>query len=622
MPWPLTATYRLQLHQDFGFEEAHEILPYLERLGISHVYTSPVLAARPGSTHGYDVVDPGHVNPEFGGDEGRRAFVEALEHHGLGHVLDIVPNHMGIGQANRYWEDVLAKGRQSPYAQWFDVDWSGGIREAADRPRAQVILPVLGDELETVLGRGELALVLEDGGSRLQYCDRSFPIAPESTANLPSSGLDAWSDGLEGHERLRQLIAQQHYRLAFWRRGAREINYRRFFDVADLAALRMERPEVFEAVHARVLEWVADGSVDGLRVDHIDGLRDPLAYLIRLREEVNSRLDLPRTTHHAPRTFPVFVEKILSPEEQLREDWPVDGTTGYDFLNDLEALFVDPEGFEKIRSQYLRFCRIPGHERGFASVAYGGKLKILRGSLRADVRRLARLLFPIARAALPDSRITRASIARALEKLLAYFPVYRTYVDGRPGPVHSDDRRWINRALERALEDPLVDRPLAELVARVLTKEAWDELPRRQRTRRLEFIQRFQQTTGPAAAKGVEDTALYQWVPLASLNEVGGDPGRSLGDAVQRLHRANCERAAKWPQALICTSTHDTKRSADVRARLDVLSEIPDQWLAAVRRWRRINRPLRGRAGRRIVPDPNTEYLLYQTLVGIWPVGK
>ena len=612
----MLSTYRLQLHQDFDFGRASEILPYLSRLGITHIYTSPILAACPGSTHGYDVTDPGEPSPELGGEPGRKLLAATIAEHGLGHLLDIVPNHMGTSRTNPYWEDLLRHGRRSRFASWFDVDWEAQAAEGHER----IVLPVLGDEVERILERGELSLVTENDTIRLKYFNHSFPLDPATTTEIPPGEVVAWSAGTEGINRVRALLGRQHYRLAYWRRAAKDINYRRFFDVNELVALRMEDPAVFDAVHQRVLEWIARGDIHGLRVDHVDGLKDPLGYLDRLRTEA----DRARALRNAPTTrIPIVVEKILSPGERLRETWPVEGTTGYEFLNDLQAVFVDPEGFAAIRAAYLKLVRVPGFEAGFQWVAYRAKARVLRGSLRSDVRRLARLLHPIYRAAHRARPVARAALILALERLIAAFPVYRTYVDARPYPegIHPDDARVIDDAVQRARQDQTTPVEMVDFIASVLRRDGWAGLSVPERSRRLEFIYRFQQTSGPAAAKGVEDTALYQYVPLVSLNEVGGEPERPLVYAVHRLHESSGQRAASWPRSLICTNTHDTKRSADVRARLDVLSEIPREWTSAVARWRTLNRRHRSRAGRRIVPDPNTEYLLYQTAVGMWPLS-
>jgi (1->4)-alpha-D-glucan 1-alpha-D-glucosylmutase len=396
----------------------------------------------------------------------------------------------------------------------------------------------------------------------------------------------------------------QHYRLAFWKRGPREINYRRFFDVNELAALRQEDPEVFNATHAFVLSLVEEGVLDGLRVDHVDGLLDPLGYLERLRGEVKRRAP----ARDGRGEFPIVVEKILTPGEQLRKSWPVQGTTGYEFLNDLEDAFLHADGYDKIEHDYRALRRLTNGR--FADFAHAGKIKILEGALRADVDRLARLLEPLA-----GERNGKSSgdLASGIIQFIASMPVYRTYVDGRSSLPDPADVAVIERAVcgvqERAAGQ---QNAVVALIREAITEPG-------PLGERLTFVQRLQQTSGPATAKGVEDTALYVYVPLASRNEVGGAPDRPLADAVTRLHRANADRAESWPSALICTNTHDTKRSADVRARLDVLSECAAEWHRSVARWRRLNQRHRSTVKGRVAPDTNTEYLLYQTLVGIWP---
>ena len=597
----LTATYRLQVHKDFPLDDAREIVPYLARLGISHLYSSPILTARPGSTHGYDVADPTTVNPELGGDAARLALVRALRAQGMGFVLDIVPNHMGTGPTNPMWEDVLARGRQSRYAKWFDIDWD----DPSPDFRGKVMVPVLGDRLEKVIERDELSLVRQEGAVRLKYFDNTFPLDPESTRDLPER-LDGWAKGAGGRERLWALLRRQHYRLAFWRRAAEEIDYRRFFDINELIALRQEDGEVFDETHALVLSWVGDGTLDGLRVDHVDGILDPLAYLERLRAEVARR--------RADVEVPIFVEKIISPGEHLRLEWPVQGTTGYEFLNDLEALFLDAPGMERLEAGYRKAVKLPDRLT-FASMAHRGKREVLKNALAADVSRLVRRL----KAAIPEAieryELDSRALREAIVELIAALPVYRSYVDGRGG-VHPDDRRVIRRAIKRANEREEASREAIDVVGRALLRDI-----RGSPGRILEFAQRFQQTSGPATAKGVEDTALYRWVPLASRNEVGGEPDRDLGASAAMLHRANAERAEAWPLALVCTNTHDTKRSADVRARIDVITEEPEEWLRLFERWRRTNAAFRGKSGRRSAPDASAEWLLYQTLLGVWPLG-
>jgi (1->4)-alpha-D-glucan 1-alpha-D-glucosylmutase len=594
-PTTLRATYRVQLNAGFQLADARALVPYLERLGVSHLYASPILAARPGSLHGYDVVDPTRLNPELGSEGELRALASELRLRDMGILLDIVPNHMGTGPANPFWEDLLANGRRSRWAHWFDVDWDS---ERASL-RGRVLVPVLGDTLEAVLDRGELSLVRQDDRIRLTYFEHTFPVAPETERALRDTDLARWHEGVAGRARMREVVDAQRYRLAFWKRASIAINYRRFFDVNELIALRAHDPAVFRETHPLILRWVEDRVVDGLRIDHIDGLLDPQGYLDRLRAEVTGR----RPTDGEP--LPIVVEKILATGERLRESWPVQGTTGYEFLNDLEAAFIDPEGAARLDEGYQLVVgsRARG---GLEEAALRGKELVLRAALAADVSRLTRLL----RRALRARRAGEAhGVAGAIRRFIATLPVYRTYLDGR-GPIHADDRDVIERAFARA-RDRWGDRRELDSLGAVLASPD-DEDARR-------FVGRLQQTSGPATAKGVEDTALYRYVPLASLNEVGGDPARDLDRAIGELHHANAERQARWPRSLLCTSTHDTKRSADVRSRLDVLSEMPDDWLRSVRRWRRMlaGHRVRGRGG--AAPDAATEWLIFQSMLGVWP---
>jgi (1->4)-alpha-D-glucan 1-alpha-D-glucosylmutase len=600
---PLIGTYRLQLHKDFPLEAARRLVPYLERLGVSHLYSSPILKSRPGSTHGYDVADPTIVDPELGTDPDRRVLSETLHRHSMGLILDIVPNHMGIGPANPYWEDVLTWGRRSRYAAWFDIDWNTPEEEH----RGRLVLPVLGDRRESVLRRGELTLSEAAGRYRVVYFDSSWPLDPMTVGgvtNWVAQGrpIESFSEGAEGERRMQRLLRAQHYDLVAWRRAAREINYRRFFDISDLAALHAEDEPVFEATHALVLEWIRAGEVDGLRIDHVDGLRMPRGYLERLRSRLGS--------------CPVVVEKILSADERLRPEWPVQGTTGYEFLNDLDAIFLDPAGYARIEQAYLTLA---GDRRGrsFREIARLSKLQSLRGSLAADVQRLGRLATVVLRR---DPLLTGAGSLRVVDpirQLIASLEVYRTYVDHHS--FTDDDRRWIDRAAADAR--PRVPTPeLVDAVQRALLYDPTQEETPNHRREHLRFVTRFQQTSGAAMAKGVEDTAFYRFVPLVSRNEVGGAPDRALDDAAEHLHRTNAARAQCWPLSLLATSTHDTKRSGDVRSRLAVLTEVAHEWLAAVLRWRAINARYTIRVGARRAPDPVTEYFLYQTVVGVWPL--
>ncbi|AHG91347.1 malto-oligosyltrehalose synthase [Gemmatirosa kalamazoonensis] len=664
---PLTATYRLQLHAGFGFDDARAIVPYVARLGASHLYLSPVTAARPGSRHGYDVADPRAANPELGGDAAFRALCDAAHAEGLGVLVDIVPNHMGVGPANPFWMDVLRWGRDSRFAGVFDVDWSVPGREGL------LVLPVLGDDLAAVLDRRELKLDWRDDEFRFVYFEHEWPVDPrtvhrvfafEHTQELSPKGrnqvvalrdalfpeggasldeasasraaqsladavrgsaelrayvdhvLAQFADGEAGRYRVEALLQLQNWRAVHWRRGPREINYRRFFDIGELAAVRAEDPAVFAVTHQWILDRVAEGLVDGLRVDHVDGLRDPRGYLERLRGAVDER--------RPGEALPILVEKILSPDEHLPPAWTTDGTTGYEYLNDLESVFVDPDGAAALEAAYRKLLRLRTDRGGFHDVAARGKEHVLRHAFDTDVRRLVRHLERAARGVAP--RLPRAALQEAVVQTIVGLPVYRTYLRvGDDGTLDAspEDFRWIGETLARAFGHGAADRFALQFVADVLRGE-WSGKPdvsERARRAAAEFVLRFQQTSGPATAKGVEDTALYRWFPLASLCEVGGEPSRPLADAVGRLHAGNVERLMAWPRQLLAVETHDTKRSADVRARLDALSEIAPEWTRLVARWRRRHAPLHRLVNRRGAPDANAEYLLYQTLVGVWPLG-
>jgi (1->4)-alpha-D-glucan 1-alpha-D-glucosylmutase len=667
---PFLATYRVQVHKDFTLASVRGIVPYLNRLGVSHLYSSPQLRARSGSTHGYDVVDPQALNPELGTDEDRRALVDALHASGMGMILDIVPNHMGIGKENRYWLDVLMHGPSSAHASWFDIDWGKGRAIA----RTRVLLPVLGKPLDDTIEADEIVIAFDNGSFRITQADNWFPLDPATVSDILNydvgairSGLgdddpdlrefDEIVDGLSsmpprwsteegsrierrrrsietsrrlkallersvifrehvtrasraftsessGRRRLRTLLGMQAYELAFWQEAEKRINYRRFFDITDLAGIKAEDPQVFADTHRLILEWIADGSLDGIRVDHVDGLFDPSGYL--------ERLQMVAVPPSRAGSFPVFVEKILSPGERLRETWPVRGTTGYEFLNDLAAAFISSDGSRSLDEIFRDQLRLGNRHMDFAMVAREGKLRILSGSLRADVQRVARLLKPLA-AGIPDARL-RGALIKSVVELVAALPVYRTYLDGRSERPHSDDAEILKRALDDVRTRGEVATAILDRLEQIFLEphNAEDE-------GRLQFIGRLQQLSGPATAKGVEDTALYRYIPLASMNEVGSAPDRDLDDAVGDLHRANMLRAERWPENLLCTNTHDTKRSGDVRSRLHVLAEIPADWSRMLKRWRRTHAPLRTDIGRRAAPDAITEYLLYQTLAGVWP---
>jgi len=605
-PRVVTATYRLQLTRQFPFAAARALVPYFEQLGVSHLYLSPVLAARPGSQHGYDVIDHSRLNAELGTEDDLRALATELHARKMGIILDMVPNHMSASEDNPYWDDVLQRGRSSRYAEWFDIDW------AAPHAEGKVILPLLGAELDHVIAHRELKLHIRDSGSRVAYFDRTFPLDP---ATLPKEiqlaqfdpagrpAAEAWAAGAEGHRRLRHLLDQQNYRLKYWKDAQDEINYRRFFDVDDLVALRMETEQIFDATHRLILEWVRDGVVDGLRVDHVDGLRAPSWYLAKLRAAVD-------TAKHkeSPARFPIFVEKILSSDETLPSEWPVEGSTGYDFLNDVEELFIDAAGLEAIEASYRAQRRNP--QLDFTSVAREGKRRALAGALRADVLRLARIAHEW------RAQVSEADFAVAISELIVHLDVYRTYLS-EPGLASEADRRSMTAAMRGARE---IDGVSAAAVAELGRAFFADPTPGD--VWRTELVMRFQQTSGPAAAKGIEDTALYVYTPLASRNEVGGKPDRPLTDVAARMHARNANRLRDWPRAMLAVNTHDTKRSADIRSRLDVLTTIPVVWTRHVTRWRRLNKPRKKTVRGKPSPDTNLEYLYYQTLLGLWPAPR
>ncbi len=573
------STYRLQLTPEFGFAEAAETADYLAELGVTCAYLSPVLDAVPGSQHGYDVTDHARIRPELGGEEGFRALAKRLRDRGLGIVLDIVPNHMAVPadmSLNRQLWSVLRDGHDSPYASWFDIDWAA----QGDR----MLLPVLRGPVESCLRD----LRVEPGGGpggepALSYFDHVLPLRP-GTSRLP----------------LPRLLEAQHYRLAWWRDAATELNWRRFFDIATLIGIRVEEPDVFDATHAVILGLVAEGLVDGLRVDHPDGLADPRGYLRRL--------------HAATGGAWIVAEKILTPGETLPADWACAGTTGYDALRVVDGLFLDPAGGDALSAQYARFCRDAGDDSPaprFADVAAAAKREIAEGSLSAEVGRLARLYASL----VPDA--PAGDVRSALTEVLAAFPVYRAYV--HPGEFPSEAA---TSAVLEAAEDARRRLPwrLRGLAADLGAAALGLRGPASGAAGRAgEFALRFQQTTGPVLAKGVEDTAGYRWSRLVSLNEVGCDPDW-FGVAPGQFHAVARRLVADWPATMTTLSTHDTKRQEDVRARLAVLAEMPLEWGEQVRRWheRAVSPPLSGPAA---AVDPDTEYLLWQTLVGTWPIS-
>jgi (1->4)-alpha-D-glucan 1-alpha-D-glucosylmutase len=552
-------------------------------LGVSHAYCSPYLQAAPHSTHGYDVVDHARVNEELGGADGHAEMSRALRQNGLGQVLDIVPNHMSIGvHDNRWWWDVLKLGRESRYAAYFDIDWE----PPESRFRNRVLLPILADHYGRELDRRRIRLDRFDGEPVVAYGEQRLPLAPGSVKQAELDAVNADPD------RLHETLERQHYRLAFWRMAGRDLPYRRFFDVSSLAGLRAEREDVFLDTHALILRWLAAGVLDGVRIDHPDGLRDPEEYFRRLRDA-------------APHAW-LVAEKILGTGERLPGGWPVQGTTGYEFLNLVCGLHVDPAAEEALTRFYAEFT---GETRSFLEVATEKKELVLRTLLWADVSRLADLFVSVCEANRRYRDFTRWEIHEVLTTSIACLPVYRTYV--RPGtPVREEDAEIVRTAVVTArARRPDLDAELFEFLADVL-------LLRWTGPGAEELVARFQQTSGPAAAKGVEDTAFYCYNRLVCLNEVGGDPGRWATSQTE-FERFCEEAAARHPAAMLSTSTHDTKRSEDVRARIALLSEIPERWRAAVTSWSRHNERHRHRG----MPDRNAEYLYYQTLVGAHPLS-
>jgi (1->4)-alpha-D-glucan 1-alpha-D-glucosylmutase len=638
----------VQLNAGFTFEDAARVADYLKALGVSHLYCSPYLQAAPGSTHGYDVVDHERVNEELGGEDGHKRFCERLKQLGLGQVLDIVPNHMAAGPRNRYWWDVLENGESSRYASWFDIDW----HSTEVKLQNKVLIPILGDQYGRVLSAGQIRLEHDGDRFQVRYMEHLLPIAPRSLAMVLSRAAEsAHSDALSfiadslsrlpspkstdggdilmrhrdetviyellrrlsaeqpevyaaidqvvgelnsDYDLLDELLNQQNYRLAFWRTADQELGYRRFFDVSTLIGLRVERPHVFEATHCRIVEWLKGGVLDGVRVDHPDGLRDPEQYFGRLRNLAQDAW--------------IIGEKILAPAELLRESWPIEGTSGYDFMNVCNGLLVHGDGLRELSEIYRDFT---GETAEFKDLAHDKKLSVEQEALGSDVNRLASLLVEICEKNRDRRDYTRAEIRRALREVAACFSIYRTYVAAERDQIVDEDRGQIYKAVEEAkIRRQDLDPGLFDFIADILTLRARGGLE-------SEFLSRFQQFTSPAMAKGVEDTALYCFNRMIGLNEVGGAPGRN-GLTVPEFHEYCATMQATHPRTMTTLSTHDTKRSDDVRARLAVITEMPGRWKSALGKWARMNARFKPDKH----PDSNTEYFLYQTLIGAWPITK
>ncbi len=648
------ATYRLQLNSEFGFAAATALVPYLQRLGITHVYTSPILKARPGSTHGYDIVAHDMLNPELGDEAQFAAMVAACKSAGLALLIDFVPNHMGVGGAdNPLWLDVLEWGPESAYAGWFDIDWEphrGYLHE-------KLLVPVLGDQYGIELDAGKLVLKLDEAAGELAvwaYDTHKLPLCPltygevlgdrhptlenlgdefaalrewrpqvarraahlkrtlAATARDDAEVRSALASAVERANRpddgvrraLDGVIAKQYWRAAHFRVAGDDINYRRFFNINDLAGLRIELPEVFEHVHGFILELLRKGVVDGLRIDHIDGLLEPRGYLERLRRAL-AEVGVPDCY--------VVVEKILARGESLPESWPVSGTTGYEFASEVLQVLIDPASEAPLTRLYRE---LTDEREPFVEVVRAAKLKIMRNEMASEVNVLARDAARVARQNPRTADFTHGLLRTALRELIAGFPVYRTYVDAA-GRCTKTDLEHLGEALAAAHRYAAeLDPSVFTFLARLLTGKLV-EAPRSgfSRTAVLRCAMKVQQLSGPIMAKGLEDTAFYRYNRFIALNEVGGQP-QGVGSTVERFHAANLERARRWPHGLSATATHDTKRGEDARARLAVLTEVPDEWAKQVTSWRHA---LSGATAPDAAPDANDEYYFFQSLLGAWP---
>ncbi|RJQ23960.1 MAG: malto-oligosyltrehalose synthase [Nitrospiraceae bacterium] len=692
------STYRLQFNGIFTFAEAKRIVPYLSDLGISDIYASPYFRAKEGSLHGYDIVNHNELNPEVGTEEEYDELVRELGRHGMGQVLDIVPNHMCIAsRENAWWMDVLENGPCSVYAGFFDIDWT----PVKDELRYRVLLPFLGDQYGNVLDNGELQLAFEEGSFFIQYYDHKFPVSPQTYANvlqfrleeleqlLPGYGpylaellsimtainhlphfterdhekvteryrekeiikkrlLDLYSEsaevknfidenvrifnGVRGDHKsfdlLDKLLTEQIYRLSHWRVATDEINYRRFFDINELAAIRMEEPAVYGEAHRLIFKLVREEKVTGLRVDHPDGLYKPSEYLSCLQRDcfVQKRLkELPEEALRLywdellkdPQYKPFYIvgEKILIRGERMPEDWPIFSTTGYVFLNSVNGIFIRTGSAKEFDDIYTRFIK---QKINYQDLVYEKKKLIMNVAMASEINTLGHYLNRISEKDRHTRDFTLNSLVNAIVEVIALFPVYRTYIN--PSGVNDKDRKYIELAVSKAKRtNPAISGSIFDFLRDVLLLNSLDQFDDNDKKERLDFVMRFQQLTGPVMAKGVEDTVFYVYNRFVCLNEVGGSPDR-FGTQLETFHGQNIERSKFWPHAMIATSTHDSKRSEDVRARLDVLSELPEKWKGHLNRWSRLNKKKKIVVEGRMAPDRNEEYLLYQTLAGAWPV--
>ncbi len=675
------STYRLQLHAAFGFAKARAIADYLDALGVTDVYSSPLLKAERGSTHGYNTVDVTEFNPEMGTADDYRAWSDALMRREMGTILDMVPNHMGIGSGeNAWWNDVLENGPCALSAECFDIEWDPPKPGLKDK----VLLPILGAQYGEVLERGELSIVRQGGCFFVRYFEHCLPVSPPSlipvleaaclrmalpadsphvqelqsitTAlrHLPTScnkvpearaerarekevikrrtdvlcgqsgevarAIDDATqemNGVQGQPKsfdaLDAFLREQNYRLSFWRVATEEINFRRFFDVNNLAAIRMEVQAVFDRAHDLIFKTIREGRIQGLRLDHTDGLYDPLAYFIKLKNaEFSTGSVLPRQPLY------VIAEKILARGEQLPKSWPIDGTTGYDFLSQINALWVDASAETRLTSFYAQFT---GDDLSFEEHAQQSKLNIMRSSLSSEIYMLAQGLERIAEGNRRSRDFTFALLRLAIVETIAAFPVYRTYIR-EDGSREAVDEGHISRAIRIAKRrNPEANASVFDFLREILLLRVSADLSDEQKQSILRFTMRFQQITGPIMAKGLEDTAFYRYNRLVSLNEVGGHPGQ-FGESVAEFHQGNSQRLHAWPHAMITTSTHDTKRGEDVRARISALSEAPDLWEGHVLSWGKSAPKYKVTVDDEPAPSASDEYMFYQTAFGAWPLDE
>ncbi|MDB9527827.1 malto-oligosyltrehalose synthase [Oscillatoria sp. CS-180] len=660
-----TATYRIQFNPDFGFKAAQNIVEYLKALGVSDLYASPVFKARAGSTHGYDVVDPTQLNPELGGKAAFEPLMDTLHHHEMGWLQDIVPNHMAYDGQNRYLMDVLMYGPDSEYFNYFDIEW-----DRLEEHQGKVLAPMLGDFYDRCLERGEIQLSYDESGLSVNYYSLQFPVRIETYGRFLSYHLERLAQQLGEQDRtyikisgilylvknaiadltgqayreqvqfakdllwdvyqesedvreffnqnlasfngtaeepesfnlLDDLLSEQFYRLAFWKVGAEELNYRRFFTVNELICVRVDDEEVFDQSHDLICRLIHEGRFNGVRIDHIDGLYDPTTYLCRLRDRLGDVY--------------IVVEKILELEERLPEDWPIQGTSGYESLNHINGVFCQQASQEEFTRLYRQ---LTDQTQAYEDLVTEKKRLIAETNLVGDIDNLAHFLKRVCQQYRYGRDLTLYGLRTAIEEVLIAFPIYCTYVN--QGKTSKRDVEYIRSAIESARRRiPQLVNEL-NLLEKFLLLEYEDSLTEGERSQWLRFVMRLQQFTGPIMAKGVEDTLFYGYNRFISLNEVGGSPGQ-FGISLRRFHNFNQHRQGQWPHAMNATSTHDTKRSEDVRARLNVLSELPSEWEAAVGIWRSLNSGYKKVLRDRVVPDANDEYFLYQTLVGAFPFSE